>query len=55
MLVDQVMCDRNRSSSGTTPGQKDVGWIWEVAKDPVECLNHVVGTNMVNGIVATII
>lgn len=55
MLVHQVICDWNSSSSSTASGEKDVGWIRKVVKDPIKSAHHVVGTDMVYDTVAAII
>jgi hypothetical protein len=55
MLVHQVICSWNSSSSGTAPRKKDMGWIWKVVKDPIKSAHHVVGTDMVYDTAAAII
>ena len=55
MLVHQVICDWNSSSSSTASGEKDVGWIRKVVKDPIKSAHHVVGADMVYDTAATII
>lgn len=54
MFVDQIICDRDSSSSGTASREKYTCWIRKVGVDPIERADHIMSANMAYYIVAIV-
>ena len=54
MFVDQIIGDRDSSSSSTASREKYTGWIRKVGVDPIESAHHIMSANMAYYIVAIV-
>ena len=54
MFIDQIIGDRDSSSSSTASREKYIGWIREVAVDPIQRADHIVSANMAYNVAAVI-
>lgn len=54
MIVDQIIGDRDSSSSSTASREKYIGWIREVIVDPMKRADHIMSANMAYNVAAVI-